>query len=379
MHRIDCNIDPRRLRHLGHGRYSDVFEILDLKTKVLRLSYYDERLLREVFKRLMAAEKMANKEMAPDAVRRSHDLLNIDPIRVENNMALITNALIQKRVCAHYVRVYDSKDCLDFFKHVQNRIPDVRVHELQRHDAPLQRRYNHIKIMDRYSSNLTDFLKPRTIRDDNVLSVIIFQVIYATFALQTYIDTFRHNDLSINNVLIEVDRAKMQRGVTHHVEYTVPTQFGVIKFHVPDLGINVAIGDFDFVSGGKVKIPGLEYVSLKNQKVTLGGTFNKTPWHINPTKNESYDTQYFLTTLHKVISQMYPGASQLPKTKEFTKRVLAQTGSVNRGKDPIKSLFPTMLLLDMYFGHFPQKKTKNMKISKSYDLHGAFLEEGEVR
>lgn len=292
-------------------------------------------------------------------------------------MASITNALIQKRVCPHYVRVYDSKDCLDFFNHVQGRIPDVRVQELRRHNTPLQRRYNHIKIMDRYSSNLTDFLKPRNIRDDTVLTIIIFQVIYAIFSLQTYIDSFRHNDLSTNNVLIEVDGAKMLRGVTHHIEYTVPTQYGVVKFYVPDFGINVAIGDFDFASGGKVKIPGLEHVSLKNKKVAVGGNFNKTPWHINPTKNDSYDTQYFLTTLQRVILQMYPSSSQLPHVKEFTKRVLEKTESVNRGKDPVKSLFPTMLLLDMYFGHF-QRKTKTMKISKRYDLHAAFLEEGEV-
>jgi hypothetical protein len=369
------------LRHLGHGRYSDVFEILDLPTKVLRLSYYDEGLLREVFKRLMAAEKMT-KEKAPDAVKRSHELLNIDPIRVENNMVQITNALIQKRVCPHYVRVYDSKDCLDFFKHVQKRIPDVRVHELQRHNTPLQRRYNHIKIMDRYSSNLTDFLKPRngpSVLRDDVLAVIIFQVIYSTFALQTYVDAFRHNDLSINNVLIELDKAKFRstKTPTQYIEYTVQTQYGEPKFCVPDLGINVAIGDFDFVSGGKVRIPGLGHISLKNQKVAIGGNFNKTPWHINPTKNESYDPQYFLTTLYRVISQMYPSASQLPKTKEFLKRVLASTSSINRGKDPIKSLFPTMLLLDMYFGHF-QKKIKNIKVSARYDLHAAFLEEGEV-
>jgi len=386
---LSCSIDPRKLKHIGSGTYSDVFDIVGTK-KVLRLSYYDETLLKSIARAISTAKNVAAAE------RDAKNSLDADPINVEKKMAMITNALIASKTSPHYVRVYGSKDCLNFYHHLDRGgvLPRARVQEFNSHKYAYKRRYNNIKILDRYTSNVTDFVRssksggalykthtfPGKINTqflDNVFRSIIFRVLYSLLALQNSIENFRHNDLSTNNVLIEIDSRRMVKFATTFdgrgscVKYVL----GSTSYFVPETGVDVAIGDFDFVSGGRVLIPGMTHMKiLRNVKVTYGNNLN-LKHHINPSKNPSYDAQHFLYTLHQSLQRST--AFFLKQTLEFLKRALQGTRG-NRGRNVIEALFPQNLLKDPYFSKY---KVEAGPVTATYDISRVFrtpVEEGET-
>ena len=389
-----CNIDPTRLRHLGSGVYSDVFDIVGTPDRVLKLSYYDDAVLEGILRELTAAKKARDPLVKEKHAEKARELLDSDPVTVETKMATITNAIIERGMCPHYVRTFEAKDCLNFYNHLAraHKIPALREAEMRnrRNGDGLQQRYNNVKILERYSSNLTDFIMSNTrkIRDtnvkfktmkghhDDVLRIIIFQVMYGLATLQKSIDAFRHNDLSTNNVLIELDNVKVRRAMRRGVGSVPVIKYssGNLDMYVPDTGVNVAIGDFDFASGGHVKIPGLEHMTLHNKKVRTGGNFDvayfpdkkkgRVQYHINPTMNDSYDVQYFLSTLDNLVSYATRKTDDvfMPKTRDFLQRRLRNIVSTNRGKAPIESLFPLNILKDSYFNVLRTKpKTSGQK------------------
>jgi len=380
MVEASCTIDPRRLRHIGSGTYSDVFEIMDGKRstkKVLRLSYYDEHLLKSILKAISSAKDVEAAE------RDAKKTLDADPINVEKKMAAITNALIEKRIAPNYVRVYGTKDCLNFYHHLERGgvIPRTRAREFAAEGITYQKRYNNIKILDKYTSNLTDFIADMKGRSklvsgirgeegyrDYIFTVIFFQVFYSLLALQTYVEAFRHNDLSTNNILIEIDAEKFKRFPEWHPSRMSYTTFVVGKdeFHVPDIGIDVAIGDFDFVSGEKVLVPGLEHMKvLRNVKVKHGNMLN-VKYHINPGANLSYDTQYFLAVFKKVAGETL--MKTIPQTSAFVARVTKDTRGKNRGRNSVAALFPRNLIRDQFFKKLAWRRLGTPKNLGKYDL-----------
>ena len=377
---VDCSVDPKKLHILGSGAYSDVFNIDDSPDKVLRLSYYDEDVLTSVDRHTTLAEqaiKTSNFKRAKFHMNQSRRAIDSDPITVESKMVRITNALMQRKICPHYVRVYASFECDGFYEILKKngKIPLTRLASLKRH--PLRQKHNSISIVKRYSSDITQFIQSEHIRkgntrfkdmeqQDTVLAIILFQVLYALGTLQKYIRHFRHNDLSTNNVLINIDndvaRSKRPRGYT--VYKLVGRQDHV--FNVPNTGVDVAMADFDFASGGSVRLEGFENETpLRNIKVQTGGWANTDEWHINPQKNKSYDVQYFLNGMLKMIRGSYPRADQLPLTKEFLKRVLNKTNGRNRSRKTFKTLYPFHLLLDPYFSFL----IKNVPEGKQHGMY----------
>jgi len=386
---LSCSIDPKRLRHIGSGTYSDVFDIVGTK-KVLRLSYYDETLLKDIAKAISIAKNV-------DAAERdAKNSLDADPINVEKKMALITNALIESKVSPHYVRVYGNKDCLNFYHHLDRSgaIPKQRIAEFKDHRYSFKKRYNNIKILDKYTSNVTDFVRsckpggslfkthkfPSSVNKqflEHVFRSVIFRVLYSLLALQTYVEAFRHNDLSTNNVLVEIDSRRMIKFAATFDDARVPCAkyvVGADSFFVPDTGIDVAVGDFDFVSGGRVLIPGMTHMKiLRNIKVTHGNNLN-VKHHINPSKNPSYDAQYFLFTLDRALKAL-KAPKFLKETLEFLQRSLRGTRG-NRGRNVVEALFPQNLLRDSYFSS--KYKTARPSPTATYDISNGFSEEGEI-
>ena len=369
---IDCSIDPKKLHILGSGAYSDVFNIDGAADKVLRLSYYDEDILKSVDRHTTLAEKAIEKKnyrLAKFHMNQSRHVIDEDPITVESKLVRIMTALAERKICPHYVRVYASFECDGFYDILKKhgKIPMSRMTSLKRH--PLRQKHNSISVVKRYSSDITQFIQSDGIRkgntrfrnmhdigQDTVLAIVLFQVLYALGTLQKYIRDFRHNDLSTNNILINIDndvassRSSTLRG---HTVYIV----GRRHFYIPNTGVDVAMADFDFASGGTVKLPGFEnQTPLRNAKVKNGGWANTNEWHINPKKNKSYDVQYFLNGMFKMIRGVYPRADQLPRTKEFLKRVLDKTNGRNRSGGTFRALYPFQLVLDPYFDFLRKEK-----------------------
>jgi serine/threonine protein kinase len=366
---IDCSIDPKKLHVLGSGAYSDVFNIDDVPDKVLRLSYYDEDILASVDRHTALAEQ-AIKEGHPRRAKVHMDLskraIDKDPITVESKLVRITNVLMERKICPHYVRVYASFECDGFYDILKKhgKIPVSRMTSMKRH--PLRQKHNSISIVKRYSSDITQFIQSEDVRNGNarfrdmkrqdaVLAIILFQVLYALGTLQKYIHRFRHNDLSTNNVLINIDNDVIRS--VRPGGYTVYKVNRKHVFKVPNTGVDVAMADFDFASGGMIKLKGFEKETpLRNIKVREGGWANTNEWHINPKRNKSYDVQYFLNGMLKIIRGVYPRADQLPLTKGFLKRVLDKTNGRNRSGSTFRALYPFHLILDPYFDFLRKEK-----------------------
>lgn len=369
---LNCKIDPATLTHLGSGTYSDVFAIADQRL-VLRLSYYDDAVMKHVGDLLKQSEETQDAAAKKALVERSQRAMDIDPVRVQMKMAEITNKMIRLKISPHFVRVYGKpKDCRDFFRHMRqhNKIPERRLIEMKKY--PYATRYNNIAVMDRYSSSLTAFLRSsrlaRMDHPDVVLKVVVFQVVYTLAALQQYIEAFRHNDCSTNNVLVQIDGTESP-AVTRAVSYLVHGD--ARPFLVPDLGVSVAVADFDFVSGGKVLVPGLKPgLTLKNRKVRDKSAYNRDPTFINPSSNQSYDVQYFLYGLDKLLSRN----AVIPETRAFLGRMLHGV-TKNRAKSSNSNLYPLKVLRDTYFDAFRRELPGGVRVVHEYEMD---LEEGQT-
>jgi hypothetical protein len=244
---IKCNsiIKKTDIQWTEGRTYSDTFIFKSDPLRALRVSYYNQKLLEEVF------EKQTNEKSALDAIET-------DPIRVEKKMAQITNALVEKGFQPHYVQQLENTDCMNVLTHIAPAIPPVRrAILLDAKDKDLQQRYNNVQVFLRHSGNMTKFMfdnKP----DSFLIKILLFQVLYGLGILQTYIQGFKHGNLTTSAVLIE----KKKRKILSPVEYEVPGTSRV--YFLPDLGLRARITDFDYASGTRVRIEGLETLALKN-------------------------------------------------------------------------------------------------------------------
>lgn len=133
--------------------------------------------------------------------------------------------------------------------------------------------------------------------------VIFFQFISVLAVIQSKFESFRHNDLKANNVLIH----KVQnRGAK--CSYKVCRK----QYYVPNIGYRIKLWDFDFAC-----IPDV----VDNSKV-------EQPWthkiNVKPEKNRYYDVHYFFNTL--IRKGFFPGLMTDPKidieVKNFINRIV---------------------------------------------------------
>ena len=109
--------------------------------------------------------------------------------------------------------------------------------------------------------------------------VIFFQILSVLAVIQNKYESFRHNDLKANNILIQ--KINMVDKVNNKFKYNINN----CEYIVPNIGIIAKIWDFDFAT-----IPGI----VDNAKVEAEWT-NKI--NIFPKKNKYYDMHYFFNTL----------------------------------------------------------------------------------
>lgn len=140
--------------------------------------------------------------------------------------------------------------------------------------------------------------------------VIFFQIISTLAVIQGKYPSFRHNDLKLNNILIQnIDTTHSDRPFI----YTVDEQ----TFYVPNIGMRCKIWDFDFAC-----IPGI----VENSKVNALWT---NDINVNPESHPYYDLHYFFNTMvsEGFISNFFnrdnDGMPYVPDdVTEFVKRII---------------------------------------------------------
>lgn len=229
-------IDISKIEWIEGRTYSDTFRFKSDPSKALRVSYYNQKLLEEVFEEIQRPKTKAR------------DLIETDPIRIENKMALIVDALIQSGLVQqpHYLQQIKNEDGVNVLARVAPLMPPARrAILLDARDKDLQKRYNNVQIFHRYSGNMIPFMLKN--KNHFHMKIVIFQVLYGLGILQMHVQGFKHGNLTPGSVYIEKKRATMAA-----VEYAIPGTSRV--YSVPDvLGFRARIGDFDCASGSDLK------------------------------------------------------------------------------------------------------------------------------
>lgn len=200
--------------------------------------------------------------------------------------------------------------------------------------------------------------------------VIFFQVLSVLAVIQNEYPAFRHNDLKINNILLQ------------RIDITKKTlTYGVCKkkYVVANIGYYIKIWDFDFAC-----IPGV----VDNDKIITDWT---KAINVTPHKNQYYDMHFFFNTM--IRESMFPEFMDDPcipkEAKEFLERVVPKeyqsgTFTSDRGRFLMQDEYTTprvMLENDPYFAEFrtkPKYKKKKRKTDKKIKELNAFIMRGDA-
>lgn len=274
---------PPRL--IGAGSYNDVFVVrFRGHSLVLRLSYYSPYTLGKV--QALIRQHLPYKQL----LQRAHAVTAQDPVTVKNNYSRLCNLLIEHGVCPHFVYLYHQKDAKCFAATVKEQVKPERAKN------NLSFRYNNVSFHERFQACLR--LKLRQLSDLQ-LTVAVFQVMFALAVLQHYVPSFRHNDLSLDNVLISIGTPQAQ--AVHHY------RLKGMDFWVPDVGVFCAVTDFDLAHAPATVVPagpGGKPYGLHNQLIAkdqFGNHSDVQARNINAKPNSSFDTNYFLFRLKEAL------------------------------------------------------------------------------
>jgi hypothetical protein len=296
--------DALLIRHLGSGKYSDVFSVrAGSRRLAMKISYYRDGTLSDVARRALRGDL----DGATAARQR-------DAVCVASAFARFT-AGISRTVSPHFVAVHVSRDCDGLAERLRPLLAG-RLRTL----TEAQRRHNNVSFMERFDANVTRYLL-RGDLSDGVLCGLIFQIVYTLAALQKLLPGFRHNDLSTNNVLLR-----------YVPQQTVVYQFETSQFAV-SLPILVALSDYDFTH-----VPG--HRALSNERI-LGGKYP----HMSAADNPSYDTHLFLKSVHRCLARR--GDRHAPRTRAFLASLALR--DQDRLAEPMPRLAPAALLRHAYF------------------------------
>lgn len=300
------------IRHLGSGKYSDVFQVqprAGARSVVMKVSYYRDDTLCNFIKKAKAGD-----------VKGALHAKKQDSIQVSSEFGKLTSSLLDT-VSPHFVLVYCDQDCKSFAPKLGVLLQD-RLKTL----TPFQKRYNNVCFMEVFHNNLTRYLAHAKY-DEAALRGMIFQVVYTLGALQKLLPGFRHNDLSTNNVLVKKLRAAP----------VFAYSFGGDTFYTA-VPVLVALSDYDFTH-----VPG--HPRLSNERVLSG------KYRVDGRANDSYDTHFFLKSVMKCIQRR---TQEFPKTWDFLLRLrMKQEDRQNNAVFP--RLRPAAVLKDPYFAPLKQK------------------------
>lgn len=305
------------IKHIGSGKYSDVFLVSNgRKNMAMKVSYYRDDTVCKFVDRVKSGDLSG-------ALRTKLT----DAISVGSAFAKYTRSIMDT-VTPHFALVFCDVDCKSFAE----RLPLLTEQRLS-NLTPFQKRYNNVCFMEVFSCDMTKYLT-RSSYDERTLRMLVFQVLYTIAAMQKLLPGWRHNDLSTNNVLVK----KLRHPVA--ASYTIHS-----TTYYTDTPIFVAINDYDFLH-----VPG--HSRLENQRV-MGGNYK-----VNGAANASYDSHFFLKSVLRCIAKKPRG--EFAKTVAFLKDIGLK--DEDRQDQEIKGLDPVTLLGHPYFS--PLKK--KLKVDNVY-------------
>lgn len=313
------DFDFSRASHIGSGTYNDVYLTHVGPTKsIMRLSYYNldtlgrmQSLIGE-YKRKYGNMNRASQEYHRLVVRGS-EMPSGDPVRIKNNFARFTNVMCSRSISPHFAYSYGDKDCKNVAPKL-GRVPPVR------NRRSLSFRYNNLSFQEVFDMDLGKAIKRERsilpdgsfqtvsrgtgdalVANDRDIKSILFQVVYTLAVLQHYLPGFRHNDLSLANVLIKFVPLGRRRSYTYNI-------YGQ-TFELRQPALFVAVHDFDLahadayvmhMDGEKADF------GLKN-KMIEDAVFQNNPnpgvQRIKSEHNPSFDTNFLLHNVRQYLSQ----------------------------------------------------------------------------
>lgn len=315
---------------LGAGSFNDQLVLKDSslpRDVVLRLSYYNAHTLRQIHSVLESGKA---KNAADSQVRF---FLQFDIVSIKNSFSLFGNHLIREDVCPHFVYMYYHRDVKHFAREVETGGMELAP---SRHRNEDSFKYNNISIHERFEGSLRTKLKTISERD---LCGVVFQVTYALYCLQYYLPRFRHNDTSIDNILVNSSVPDGQ-----------PLTYAVLghRFLLPKGLTFAALTDYDLAHS-----PYRIQLSSKTPTLTLMNAFMVRGLYENHADqqartltadyNPSYDMYYFLYRLREALTKI--------GRHEKMRRLIAfidahvQRGPKRYATDIVNELVPLEVLL----------------------------------
>ena len=186
---------------------------------------------------------------------------------------------------------------------------------------------------------LTAITKYHNVMTDDHIRLIIFQILVTLMTIQKKVSSFKHNDMHLKNVLLDVS-----------FKTSGSTKYG--NFYVPNTGLRALIGDFGFA----------HTTTYQNPKV-ISKEFARD-YGIAPNSHKMYDAHLFLNALYIELSKY----SKFTEALGFLTSVIPShyLGSESRSVKNSRlrygiphSDFPTFtrLLFNKYFQPFQKIRT----------------------
>jgi hypothetical protein len=197
--------------------------------------------------------------------------------------------------------------------------------------------------------------------------VLLFQMCAMLALIQEKIPSFRHNDLSLANILVQ----KTTKSGGGYYKYNM----GGKEYFVPDIGFRVLMADFDYAS--------IEAMGVSNEKLDTSTT---RKFGTVPHQNASFDCQMMLNwlnmwtlKLNKARTFAGDNGETLFRVKEFIDSAIDQKyqGDTNRwlkysrlrfGKKEIPELVPLYILeRNAFFDPFRQPPPSQLVLLEEYN------------
>lgn len=366
-------------RPLGSGTYNDtfvitVFDELDHRHEiVMRVSYYDIKVLNEVLSKVdgsVSILKGSNHAtggrrhlIAQDALEDALYQSRMDPVKVKNYYSMLCKLLIESQTCPYYVHMFHYQDYKDFLNLIKHLIPEKRM-------LSPQQMFTNISFHELYHGNLLQLLKQQRLSSMQ-LKAVVFQILFAILCLQHYLPGFRHNDVSLSNILIKFASATEDNKNGHVYKIYGTT------YLVPFVGVCAALWDFDLahapgriVTLGKVNASsfnGGHGLSMRNHVIVNNRfalyTKDKSVQNINNTFNPSFDTYFFFSELQRALKSLSGAyldvATFLGSFDALRQPKEAYTSEVH------PELVPINIINHVFFNEF---KSQNAKIENT-EIH----------
>ena len=259
--------------------------------------------------------------------------------------------LVERGVCPHFVYMYAERDVKCFAQSLRTQLKPERMRNM------LSFRYNNVSFHERFQGSLR--IKVRQLTELQ-LQCIMFQVFFTLAVLQQYIPRFRHNDLSLDNVLLNV--------YTPQPNSCIHYQVNGADYYVPDTGVFCAVTDFDLSHApcmvqdrqGK-QITLMNHLIAKDQ---FGNHEDEQARRINATDNPSFDTYYFLYRMADALRKpaaAHPGGAHAAMLSKIRGLGVLKDG-VRYIDQGIPALTPARLLSNPIFALFRHKPPKHVAV-----------------